>query len=128
MAENSADAVRILARISAVVSFLGGGAVVAVITLLLVMFGHRSVVQELADLFDDLARGGAFAFVALGGLGAIALAPFIWRGHAWAMLAVTAIAAGFLLLFGNETLVLKLALAGITALFVVCTATRLSAR
>ena len=126
MAEKRGDIVRVFARISALVSFLGGAAIIGVIALLIAAFNYRGFVQEITDLLDDLARGGAISLIVLSGVGAMALAPFVWRGQLWAMLAAAGFAAGFLFFFGNETLALKLTLSGVTALFVVCAALRLS--
>ena len=40
------------------------------------------------------------------------------------MLAAVALSGGFLFLFGNETLFLKISLSGVTALFAICAAAR----
>ena len=108
--------VRVLSRVSAVVSFLGGLAIIGVMTLLLMMFSRRSFVAEFATMIRD----PVFLLFVLSGVVAMALAPFIWRQKFWAMAAALALSGTFLFLFGSETELLRWSLTGTTVLFAVC--------
>jgi len=112
--------VRALSRISAVVSFLGGAAIVGALVLLVTFFSSRGFLAEIIHGFSD----PLFALIILSGVAGMVLAPFIWREQFWAMLVALALSGTFLFLFGDETLMLKWSLAGATALFMVCAGVR----
>jgi hypothetical protein len=110
--------VSVLSRISAVVSFLGGVAILGFLLLLTMLWPTRSFFGELLALLCDPAAIALF----LCAIAAMVLAPFIWRERIWAMLATLALSGGLLFMFGNETLFLKISLSGMTALFAICAA------
>jgi hypothetical protein len=112
--------IRAFSRVSAVVSFLGGAAIVGALVLLLSVFSSRGFVAELLNGFAD----PQFALLVLSGIAGMVLAPFIWRQQFWAMLVAVVLSGTFLFLFGNETEMLKYSLAGATALFIVCAGVR----
>jgi hypothetical protein len=112
--------VRAFSRVSAVVSFLGGAAIIGVLVLLVTFFSSRGFVAEVLNGFAD----PLFALLVLSGIAGMVLAPFIWRQQFWAMLVALVLSGTFLFLFGNETEMLKYSLAGATALFVVCAGVR----
>jgi len=66
-----------------------------------------------------------FAFIIAPGIAGLALAPFLWRAKAWAMLLTLAIALMLTFLFSPETLLTRLLLPGTTALFAVFTGIQL---
>lgn len=113
--------VRVLSRISAVVSFLGGVAIIGVMAMLVTLFSSRSLLDELAIMMRDPIFD---LFVAVG-LVAMACAPFIWRQHLWAMLVAFTIAGTLLFFFGNETELLRWLLTGSSTLLGVCSGMRL---
>jgi hypothetical protein len=112
--------VRAFSRVSAVVSFIGGAAIVAALVLLLSVFSSRGIIAEVLHGFSD----PLFALLVLSGVAGMVLAPFIWRQQFWAMLVALVLSGAFLFLFGNETEMLKYSLAGATALFIVCAGVR----
>src|SRR6185503_8863013 len=95
-----------LSRISAVVSFLGVVAVMSFLVLLTMLWTSRGFLAE----FVRMLREPPFVAVLLCAIAAMALAPLIWRERIWAMLAALALSGGFLFMFGNETLLLKISL------------------
>ena len=106
----------------AVLMFLGGAAALGAMAFLIAAFGSGGFVKNLVnDLFNDWL----LALVVLCGAGAMALAPFIWRQRAWAMLTALALAVAFRFMFGNETLLLNVLLTGVAVFFAVCTGLRL---
>ena len=112
--------VAVLSRISAVVSFLSGGAILSFLVLLTMLWSTRTFLGELGALLRDPVAMTLFLCAIL----AMALAPFIWREHIWAMAAALVLSGSFLFLFGNETLFLKISLPVITALFAICITVR----
>jgi hypothetical protein len=112
--------VAILSRISAVVSFLGGLAILGFLLLLTLLWPTRAFLGELLALL----REPPFIGFLLCAVVAMALAPFIWRERIWAMAAALALSGSFLFMFGNETLFLKILLSGITGLFAICIGVR----
>ena len=110
----------VLSRISAVVSFLGGVAIVSFLVLLAMLWPSGDFLTE----FLRLLREPPFVAFLLCAVAALALAPFIWGERIWAMLVALALSGSFLFLFGNETLFLKISLSGVTALFAICAAAR----
>lgn len=113
--------VRILSRISAVVSFLGGVAIIGVMAMLLTLFRSRSLLAELQSLMAD----PIFDLFVVIGLVAMVCAPFIWRQQLWAMLVAFVIAGGLLFFFGSETELLRWTLTSVSALLAVCAGMRL---
>jgi hypothetical protein len=101
---------RLVARFYAVLSALGGAVILAFVAVLIAAFGSRGLFEL-----------KFFAFIILPGILGIVLAPFIWRGHVWAMFAVLAIAVGLTFLFSRETLAMRIALPATAALFAVFT-------
>ena len=112
--------VAVLSRIAAVVSFLGGIVILSFLLLLTMLWPTRGFLGELLAL---LREPPVIGFL-LCAVAATVLAPFIWRERIWAMLAALAISGGFLFMFGNETLFLKISLSAVTALFAICIAVR----
>ena len=110
----------VLSRTSAVVSLLGGVAIVSFLVLLAMLWPSGGFLAE----FLRLLREPPFVAFLLCSIAAMALAPFIWGERIWAMLAALALSGGFLFLFGNETPFLKISLSGVTALFAICAAAR----
>lgn len=105
--------VKIVSWVYAVLSALGGALVLAFVAVLVAAFGSNG-------LFEPKF----FIFIVLPGVAGIALAPFIWMRKAWAMIAALAIAIGLTFLFSQETLALRLALPGVSALFAIFTGLR----
>ena len=92
-----------------------GLAVIAVVLFLIAGFGFHPADWE----FLVIGVGLASAFSVLG--------FFIWRQQTWAMLAALALSVGMrFMFFGNETLMLNIALAGPAVLFAVLTGLHLS--
>ena len=108
------DPVRAVTRLYAALSALGGLSVLAVVAALIAAFGSR-------DVFEPKF----LSFIAIAGIAPIALAPFIWRGRPWAMFAVLAIALGMTFMFSRQSVVLRVALPGATALFALFTGVRM---
>jgi hypothetical protein len=111
---DEARIVRIVARLYAVLSAIGGALILAFVAVLVAAFGAR-------DFFEPRFFSG----IVMSGLLGIALAPFIWRGHLWAMLAVLAIAVGITVLFRHDSPALQIALPGTSLLFAAFTGVRL---
>jgi hypothetical protein len=105
--------VRIVAWVYAVLSALGGALILAFVAVLIAAFG-----------WNGLFEPKFFAFIVLPGILGIALAPFIWLRKAWAMVAVLAISVGLSFLFSRETLLLRVALPGVSVLFAAFTGVR----
>lgn len=118
--ERDQTIVAILSRISAVVSFLGGLAILGFLLLLTMLWPTRSFLGELLALLREPLVIGFLVCAAV----AMALAPFIWRERIWAMLAALGLSGGLLFMFGNETLFLKISLSGASALFAISAAAR----
>src|SRR5215210_5288775 len=114
------NTVAILSRTSAVVSVLGGLGIINFKILLTMLWTPRPFFAELLDMM----REPPFIVLLLCAIAATALAPFIWRERMWAMLAALALSGGFLFMFGNETLFLKVSLSATTALFAICAGVR----
>ena len=109
-----ARTVRLVTRIYAALSVLGGLLVLFVVCALIAAFGSR-------DVFEPKF----LSFIAIAGILPIVLAPFIWRGRAWAMFTVLAIALGVTFLLSRETVTLQVLLPATTALFAVFTGVRM---
>jgi hypothetical protein len=109
-----AHIVCLIARLYAVLSVLGGLSVLALVAVLISAFGTR-------DVFEPKF----LSFIVVAGIVPIALAPFIWRGRAWAMFAMLAIAVGLTFLFSRESPTMQVALPGTSALFAAFTGVRL---
>ena len=112
--------VAVLSRMSAVVSFLGGVAIVGFLLLLTMLWPTRTFLGELLALLREPPVIGLL----LCAIAPMGLAPFIWRERIWAMLAALALSGGLLFLFGKQTLFLKISLSGSTALFAISAAAR----
>ncbi len=105
--------VKIAARVYAILSALGGVLILAFVAALISAFGSNG-------LFEPKF----LVFIVLPGIAGIALAPFIWMGKTWAMIAALAIAVGLSFLVSQETLALRLSLTGVSVLFAVFTGLR----
>lgn len=106
--------VRLVARLYAVLSALGGALILAFVAVLISAFGARAIFEP-----------KFLTLVVLPGILPIALAPFIWREYLWAMFAVLAIAIGLTFLFSRESAATQVALPGTSALFAVFTGIRI---
>jgi hypothetical protein len=88
--------------------------VIGVVLSLIAVFGFHPADWE----FLVIGAGLASAFSVLG--------FFIWRQQTWAMLAALALSVALRFMFGNETLMLNIALTGVGGLFAVLTGLHLS--
>ena len=102
------------ARIYAVCAILTGLGVIGAVLFLIAVFGFHPADWELLVIGVGLAS----AFSVLG--------FFIWRRQTWAMLAALALSVAIRFMFGNETLMLNVALTGAAVLFAVLTGLHLS--
>jgi hypothetical protein len=109
-----AQTVRLVARLYAALSVLGGLLVLFVVWALVSAFGSK-------DVFDPKF----LSFIVIAGVLPVALAPFIWRGRPWAMFAVLAIALGVTFLLSRQTSTLQVLLPATTALFALLTGVRM---
>jgi hypothetical protein len=116
MREGPEDIVRAVARGYAVMAFLCGAALLVSIVFLVMAFGPRG-------FFDDWL----FIAMILPGIATAALAPFIWREKAWAMLTVLVIAVGYRFFVGTitEDPYAQWTFTGLAALFALFTGVRL---
>ena len=105
---------RLSARIYAICAILVGLAVIGAVLFLIAVFGFRPADWE----FLVIGVGLASAFIVLG--------FFIWRQQTWAMLAALALSVAIRFMFGNETLMLNVALSSAAVLCAVLTGLHLS--
>ncbi|MBV8835530.1 MAG: hypothetical protein JO000_03245 [Alphaproteobacteria bacterium] len=106
--------VRITARLYAILSALGGAAILAFVGVLISAFGARGIFEP-----------KFFAFIIAPGIAGLALAPFLWMEKVWAMALALAVALMLTFLFSLETLFMRIVLPGTTALFAVFTGVQL---
>ncbi len=111
---NHARIARVAARLYAILAALGGATILAFVALLISSFGTRGIFEP-----------KFFTFIVAPGIAGLVLAPFLWRGKAWAMVLALAIALMLTFLFSLETLFMRIVLPGTTALFAVFTGIQL---
>lgn len=114
----SASALRLAARIYAVLMVLLALGCIALVVVISMAFGWKGTPSD----WQFLAMFSAPAMLAL------VLAVFVWKQHLWAMIAALAMGVTFRLLFGGETVFLNVLLSGGALAAAIVTALHLAER